>query len=306
VSAIRAAFLGTPYAAVPVLVALTGVAEVVLVITRPDKPQGRSSRPRPCAVKQAATEMGLATGEAAGAADVTRLLTAAGPLEVAVVAAFGTIIEEPALAIPTRGMVNVHFSLLPRWRGAAPVAAALAAGDETTGVSLMILDRGLDTGPLLAAEPVVIDDLIHAGALTETLSARGAGLLVRWLPRWVEGRVDPVPQPATGATFARRLNREDRRLDVQRPATVLARQVRALTPTPGAVLAIDGALHQITLAAPRRQHLPAGEVEVAGDALIVGTGGGSLRILRLQPPGRREMSVGEWLRGLRQVPRRAS
>jgi methionyl-tRNA formyltransferase len=295
-------FLGTPAAAVPTLISLATAAEVVAVVTRPDKPRGRSARPMPSPVKETASKLGVAVLQPANASELTGALEGIGPIDVAVVTAYGTLIRPEALAIPTRGFLNVHFSLLPRWRGANPVVAALLAGDEETGVSLMLLDQGLDTGPLLAGRTVTIRRDETGGELTTRLAALGAQLLVDVLPRWVAGGMSATPQPDMGVTHAPKLAKSDLLLDTSSPAEVLARRIRALAPSPGAVLMVGGAALRILACRRIERDLAVSELAVLDERVLVGTGQGALELLTVQPSGRRPMEAAAWLRGLRSRP----
>lgn len=301
----RVAFFGTPEAAVPSLSSLVDFADVVLVVTRPDKPRGRSSADQPSPVKEMAVTLGLSVAQPTNAKDIAGILTSAGPIDVALVTAFGMLIAPDALAVPGRGFLNVHFSLLPRWRGASPISAAIAAGDQETGVSIMVLDVGLDTGPLVAARPEMIGRDENAGSLTRRLAERGANLMVEILPRYLQGAVEAVPQ-GEGATIAPRITKQQTFLDLNQPAEACARWVRALSPRPGAHLFLEG--RRIRIAAARALDVRAsiGSVEVIGGRLLIGAGGQTLEVLRLQPAGKPEMAVADWLRGVRSYPSAAS
>jgi methionyl-tRNA formyltransferase len=295
-------FLGTPAAAVPTLISLATVAEVVAVVTRPDKPRGRSARPVPSPVKEAAAGLGLATLQPANASELTEALEGIGQFDIGVVTAYGTLIRPEALAIPTRGFLNVHFSLLPRWRGANPVVAALLAGDSETGVSLMLLDQGLDTGPVIAGRTVTIGRDETAGVLTTRLADLGAQTLVDFLPGWVAGGISAIPQPGDGVTHAPKLAKSDLLLDTSVPAEALARRIRALAPNPGAVLMVGGVALRVLAGRASPGNLAEGEVEVLEDRVLVGAGHASLELLIVQPPGKRPMAAAAWLRGLRTPP----
>ncbi|MGH8957969.1 MAG: methionyl-tRNA formyltransferase [Acidimicrobiia bacterium] len=296
---LRAVFLGTPAAAVPSLDQLARVAEVVAVVTRPDRPLGRSKKPQPSPIKVAALARGLEVVEADRATDIDpRLLH----VDLAVVVAFGVIIPSKALAVPEHGFVNLHFSLLPRWRGASPVAAALAAGDQETGVSIMQLDEGLDTGPILAARPLVIGKEETAGELTIRLASAGSSLLAETIPALVAGSVVPVTQDEAKATYAARLVRADRRLDLTQSAEDNARKIRALTPKPGAFLVVDGEPVGITSARALDQSLATGRFWSEGDRLLVGSDGRALELERVRPAGKKEMTANAWARGWRKTP----
>jgi methionyl-tRNA formyltransferase len=301
----RVAFFGTPEAAVPSLNALVDIAEVVVVVTRPDKPRGRSGADQPSPVKERALTLGLPVAQPTKAKDIGGILTSAGPIEVALVTAFGMLIDPDALAVPGRGFLNVHFSLLPRWRGASPVSAAIAAGDEETGVSIMVLDVGLDTGPVLAARPEIIGRDENAGSLTRRLADLGATLMVEILPRYLQGMVEAVPQ-GDGATLAPRITKVQTFLDLSQPAEICARKVRALSPRPGAHLFLEGRRIRIAAARGLDARAPIGSVEVSGARLLIGAGGKTLEVLHLQPAGKPEMAVADWLRGVRSHPSAAS
>ena len=296
---IRAVFLGTPEAAVPTLLALTKAAEVVAVITRPDRPRGRSARPMPSPVKQRSDELGIPVLQPDGASELSDVLESMDPLDVGVVTAYGSLIRTPALNSTRRGFLNVHFSLLPRWRGASPVAAALVAGDEEAGVTVMQLDPGLDTGPLLAARPVVIGHDENAGALTARLATLGAELLVEHLPGWVDGTLSVTAQPELGVTYAPKLSKADRLLDPRKPAHALVRHIRALAPHPGAMLALGEARLRILAGRSHDLDVPTGEITSIDGRVLTGTGEGALELLIVQPPGKASMAAAAWIRGAR-------
>lgn len=296
---IRAVFLGTPDAAVPTLLALTKAADVVAVITRPDRPRGRSARPMPSPVKQRSAELGIPVLQPNNASALSDVLGSMGLLDVGVVTAYGSLISPEALNSTRRGFLNVHFSLLPRWRGASPVVAALLSGDQETGVTVMQLDQGLDTGPLLAARTVVIDHGETAGALTARLASMGAELLVEHLPGWMDGTVSATPQPGLGVTYAPKLTKADRFLDPREPAPTLVRQIQALAPRPGAVLAVGEARLTVLAGRSRDLDLPIGEISLIDGQVLIGAGEGALELLTVQPPGKRPMAAAAWIRGAR-------
>ena len=298
-SKLRAVFLGTPAAAVPSLDSLAEAAEVVAVVTRPDRPRGRSATPQPSPVKDAALARGLPVVEAAGAADID------GPLfdvDLAVVVAFGVLIPEKALARPKHGFVNLHFSLLPRWRGAAPVAAAIAAGDEETGISLMQLDEGLDTGPVLAARSVVIGSDETAGELTTRLAGLAGSLLSDTIPALAAGDIEAIAQDGTKATYAPRLGAGDRQIDLRMSAEQNVRKIRALTPKPGAFLLVDGERVGITSTRETSDKLATGRFSIDGERLLVGSGGRAIELEMVRPAGKKEMTGSAWSRGWRRTP----
>ncbi|HVR34029.1 MAG TPA: methionyl-tRNA formyltransferase [Acidimicrobiia bacterium] len=295
-------FLGTPPAAVPVLLRLVGNADVSTVVTRPDRPRGRSRRPMPSAVKIAADELGIGVFQPETSADLQAGLGDRSPFDVGVVVAFGMLIRPETLALPRHGFVNVHFSVLPRWRGAAPVQRAMLARDTRTGVTLMEMDEGLDTGPVLSTASTAIGPHEDAGALTERLAVLGGVLIERWLPAIVTGRVASTPQDQREAVTAPKLASHERWVDLSsEPATFLA-AVRALSPWPGAWVRHDGGPLRIVLAEIGSIRLAPGELTVDDGGLHLGVGDGSVRLLEVQPAGKRGMNAMDWLRGLRNGP----
>ncbi|HET91685.1 MAG TPA: methionyl-tRNA formyltransferase [Chloroflexi bacterium] len=301
----RVVFMGTPEFAVPTLEGLAEApfAKVVGVVTQPDRLAGRGRRPEPPAVKRVALEMTvpLIQPESLRDADVAAQLAAWTP-DVIVVVAFGQLLPLSVLDLPPHGCLNVHASLLPRWRGAAPVEAAILAGDEVTGVTVMRMDVGLDTGPILAQreEPIHPDDT--QTSLGERLSRRGAALLVEVLPSYCQGQVQPRPQPEEGVTYASQLRREDGWLDWTRSAVELDRQVRAFNPWPGAFTTLQGRRFKVLRAVPLpnwRGDAPPGTVFtlVDGDAVAVATGEGALRLEQVQLAGKRRMDIAAFLCG---------
>lgn len=299
----RVVFMGSPAFAVPALEALVGAYRVVGVVTQPDRPAGRGSRLRPPAVKVAAERLGLPVfqPEQVAAPDAMEHLRAWAP-DVIVVAAFGQILLPDLLALPPYGCLNLHASLLPRWRGAAPIAAAILAGDAVTGVTLMQMDEGVDTGPLLARreEPIRPDDT--TGRLTERLARVGAELLVDVLPRYLRGEIRPVPQPEEGVTYCRPLKKEDGHLDWARPAAELERRVRATNPWPGAFTFWKGQMLKVWRAAAHPDRVgdaPPGTVIPMGDGAAVVTGQGLLELLEIQMAGKNSLPIEAFLRGRR-------
>jgi len=293
----RLAFFGTPPAAVPALRSLTGISEVALVVTRPDRPQGRSLVRRAPAVKQAALELGLEVVQPERAAEVADRLAG---LTVAVVVAYGQLLPARLLSIPRHGFVNLHFSLLPRWRGAAPVAHAILAGDRTTGVSLMRLDPGMDTGPLIGIWSTQIGAQEPAGELTLRLAEKGAEFLTDLLPRWVAGKLVAVPQPETGVTMAPRLSVGDARIHPADESDTILRKIRAFAPKPGAWGLLTGERFKLlkATAAPGQSQAPGG-INLQGERVMLGTGDGLIELLEVQIAGGRAMSAIQWARGRR-------
>lgn len=298
----RAAFLGTPSAAVPALAALLDVADVPLVVTQPDRARGRSGRPVPPPVKLAAQEWGLPVAQPADAPSLGVAIEAVPALDVGIVVAYGRILRPDVLAATRVGYVNVHFSLLPRWRGAAPVERAIVAGDAITGVSLMLIDEGLDTGPIISVIETPIADDETGGTLTARLSHLGATLLSETLPGFMAGALQPAAQISTGATFAARLRPDDAHLDHDRPAEVLERQVRAFNPRPGAWLTADGDRLKV-LAATVVPLAPApAAIEGIDGEPVLGTSDEGLRLDLVQPAGKGVQSGRAWLNGRRGAP----
>ncbi len=301
----RAVFYGTPAEAVPALQSLCGIAEVVLVTTRADKPRGRSGKPQPPPVKEAARALGLEVSQPVRAAHDLDRLRALAP-EVAVVVAYGQILPPDLLAVPAHGFVNVHFSLLPRWRGASPVVRAILAGDELTGVTLMQLDPGMDTGPVLAVAPARVGEEESAGELTARLAVMGAGMLVEHLPAYVAGDLAPRPQLEEGATAAARVRVEEAFVDPTRHHTqAVLRAIRAFDPRPGAWTDFDGVRVKLWRArAASGASLAAGVAAVVGGKVLLGAADGAVELLEVQPEGRNRMAAGDWMRGRRLEPAR--
>jgi len=302
---VRAVFYGTPAEAVPALEALGGIAEVLLVTTRADKPRGRSGKLQAPPVKEAALALGLEVSQPARAShDLDRLRSLAP--DVAVVVAYGQILPPDLLAVPAHGFVNVHFSLLPRWRGASPVVRAILAGDELTGVTLMQLDAGMDTGPVLAVAPTRVGPEESAGELTGRLAVMGATLLVEQLPAYLSGPLAPRPQPEEGATAAARVRVEEAFVDPTRHrAQAVRRAVRAFDPKPGAWTALDGVRLKLWRAGPASGSGPEpGVAAMVEGAVLLGTPDGPVELVEVQPEGRHRMGAGDWMRGRRLEPAR--
>jgi len=295
----RTAFLGTPESALPVLRALTAASDLRVVVTRPDKVRGRGTAPTPTPVKQAAVDLGIAVGEPRSKAELGALLADLG-LDLAVVAAFGMILPLEVLAIPERGMVNVHYSLLPRWRGAAPVERAVLAGDAKTGITLMQMDEGLDTGPVLASWATTIETDESGGHLTSRLAEAAGELLAVELDQMFAGTHTARPQKDAEATYAAMLRREEAILDPREPAEALVRKIRAFDPRPGA--RFERAGHPFKVFGPvvlPGTVMEPGRLALDEGRLLVGTGTVGLAVAEVQPSGKRRMSAEEWARGVR-------
>jgi methionyl-tRNA formyltransferase len=296
---VKAIFLGTPEAAVPSLRALHALAGVELVVTRPDRPRGRSGRPVPSEVAVAAADLGLAVAHPETAADLESVLTAVGTIDVGLVVAYGMLIRPEVLAIPTAGFVNVHFSILPRWRGAAPVQRAILAGDSTSGVTLMQMDAGLDTGPILATTATRIGSHENAASLTTRLADLGSRLVTQWLPAATAGRIARIAQDSEQATIAPKLQSGERWIDVNATTEQVLASIRGLSPWPGAWVRHHTGAVRLLEAEPGSGDLAPGVMRLESGALEMGTGGGSIRLVAVQPEGKRAMAADDWARGLR-------
>jgi methionyl-tRNA formyltransferase len=296
---LRTVFLGTSDFAAAVLERLAASAHrPELVLTRPDRPRGRGRKVAPPPVAQAAEGLGIAVEQPASVNDpqAQSLIERAGP-EVLVVCAFGALIKEPLLtAYP---LLNVHPSLLPRWRGAAPIERAIMAGDAQTGVSIMRLTEGLDSGPVCATAVEAISRQDTYGSLAERLQRLGGELLVNALDGWERGEPPRfTEQPEAGTTYAEKIAADDRLLDPGRPAVELERRVRALHPHIGARLArTDGELIGVWQAQALADGPPTGTLIASDGHLLYGTSAGTLELLEVQPPGGRPMDAGAYLRG---------
>jgi methionyl-tRNA formyltransferase len=293
---VRTVFLGTTSFAAGVLRRLAASEHgPLLVVTRPDRPRGRGRRLGSPPVAEAARELGVALDQPASVNDEqARSRIAAAAPEAVCVCAFGALIKEPLLSEYL--MLNVHPSLLPRWRGAAPIERAIMAGDERTGVSIMRVTAGLDSGPVCAqaAEPIGPEDTY--GSLAPRLEQLGGELLVRTL----DERPPCTEQDESLVTYAEKITPTDRKLDPARPAAELERTVRALTPHIGAHVELeDGSLLGVRQTRVLDSGPPPGAVSLDGPRPVLGCGGGALELVVVQPPGRREMTGEEYLRGLR-------
>lgn len=303
----RLVFAGTPHAAVPTLEALIGSRhEVLAVLTRPAAAAGRGRRVRASATSLVALEHGIEVLEPGTARDpaLAARLTELAP-DACPVVAYGGLVPAALLDLPAHGWINLHFSLLPAWRGAAPVQHAILAGDEVTGATTFRLEEGLDTGPVLGrlTEPIGADDT--SGDLLGRLATAGAGLMVATLDALERGDLVAVPQPADGVSHAPKLTPADARVDWTRPAYAVSRQVRACTPAPGAWTEFREARLKVTeLAAASAEDgaaLQPGEVAVAG-RVLVGTANGAVELRGVQPEGKRAMAAADWARGARIAP----
>ncbi|MET0382548.1 MAG: methionyl-tRNA formyltransferase [Burkholderiaceae bacterium] len=306
----RVAFAGTPEFAAVALRAIHDAGHAVpLVLTQPDRPAGRGMKPTPSPVKRLAQSLGIAIGQPrslrldgkhpdeAGAG--RSALEAAAP-DVLVVAAYGLILPEWVLTVPRLGCLNIHGSVLPRWRGAAPIHRAIEAGDRETGITIMQMDAGLDTGPMLAVErePVRAGDT--TGSLHDRLAALGGRMIVAALADAARGALRPVAQPDDGVTYAHKIAKAEAAIDWRAPAEEIERRVRAFDPFPGATFVAAG--QAIKLWRSRLGRLdavaaPGTVVEASGRGLVVACGVGALALLEVQRPGGRRQPVGQWLQG---------
>ena len=297
----RVAFFGTPVPAVPALRALVGDprTEVPVVVTNPDRPRGRGHELAPPPVKVAARDAGIEVLQPARAADVTTRLTAL-QLDACAVVAYGQILPPGLLDVPAHGFVNLHFSVLPAWRGAAPVPASILHGDRESGVTCFVLDAGMDTGPVLAVRTTSIGPTETAGELTGRLAGLGAPLLVDAVAGLVDGTLQPRPQDHTRATYARKITPADARIDWTLPAEHLQRVVRAYNPVPGAHTTFRDARVKVHRAQIVPGHGAPGTVVAFDDrtgAPVVACGNEGLRLDEVQPAGRRAMSGTAFVNG---------
>lgn len=295
----RALFLGTPESAVPALLEVAGAVSLELVITQPDRPQGRSRRPVPSPVKIEADRLGIPVAQPATRSELEEIVASGGPWDIGVVVAYGRILPRSVFDAPVHGMLNIHFSLLPRWRGAAPVSRAIMAGDDLTGVTIMVIDEGLDTGPILTAQAVDIAHGEDAGALTTRLAVTGAKLLGTSMRGYLQGDIVPVPQSDEGATYAEKLTKSDRPLDLTATSRQMVNQTRALAPRPGATLMLDGQQFRILEAVEVDADVERGEWREVEGWPVIGSSDGGVRLVRVQPPGKPVRHGDEWLRGVR-------
>ncbi|MDD7971534.1 methionyl-tRNA formyltransferase [Roseinatronobacter alkalisoli] len=289
----RVIFMGTPDFSVPALDAIHAEHEVICVYTQPPRPAGRGKQPRPTAVHARADALGLPVRHPTslkGAHEQAEF--AALGADVAVVVAYGLILPQPVLDAPRLGCLNIHASLLPRWRGAAPIQRAIMAGDYETGICIMQMDAGLDTGPVLLRQTTTIGDDDTAQTLHDRLSQRGAGLIGRALAQLPD--LTPVPQPETGVTYAAKIDKAEARVDWTQPADHVARQIRGLSPFPGAWCETPfGRLKLLHAQAVDGTGTP-GQVLTG---LTIACGKGAVQVTQVQREGKRAMSAVELLRG---------
>jgi methionyl-tRNA formyltransferase len=297
---IRIVFMGSPDFAVPILRRLARQYEIVGVVTQPDREAGRGRALKPPSVKLAALQLNLPViqPEKIRAPEAMAQLRLWAP-DLIVVAAFGQILRAEVLALPAHGSVNVHASLLPRWRGAAPIQAAIAAGDTETGVSIMKMDEGVDTGGVLSQRRIPVEPEETGGSLSERLSKLAADLLSETLPAYLSGMLQPQPQDSALASHAPMLKTEDGRLDFGASAATLARRVRAFQPWPGTFLVWNEARLKVRRAHSESGEAAPGERLVCRGQVAVGTGNGLLILDEVQPAGKKPMDGRTFLMGAR-------
>lgn len=292
------AFAGTSGFAVPALAAIAASRHrVVVVYTQPDRPAGRGRRLAASPVKERAQALGLALQQPQSlrTPEAAATLAAHAP-DVMVVAAYGLLLPPAILAVPPLGCVNIHGSLLPRWRGAAPVARAIEAGDATTGVCIMRMEAGLDTGPVMLRTETPIGARETAGGLEARLAELGASLVVSALDALAEGRAAFEPQDESRATYARKLAKSEARLDWREPAAVLARRVRAFQPWPVAEASLDGRqlrVHEAEAVPEAAGAAPGTVLRAGAEGIVVAAGSGALVLRRVQQPGRRVVAASD-------------
>jgi methionyl-tRNA formyltransferase len=306
---LRIVFMGSPQPAVHSLEALVNNGfDVVSVLTQPDRPAGRGQAPAIPPVKKAALSLRIPVlqPESLKSAEAVSQLAGLKP-DVVVVCAFGQILTQAVLDIPPRQCLNVHFSLLPRHRGAFPVAAAILAGDEFTGVTIQLVRKKLDSGPVLARAAIPVDPRDDTGSLTEKLALVGAGLLQESLIGWMKNEVEPRPQDEEKATYYGQIKKETGQIDWNMPAVEIWRRVRAFHPWPGAYTFFRGKqlkIHRAIVVPSAEDTVAAGKVvALAGKQapMGIGTGDGVLGVLELQIEGRKAMDADEFLRGRRDL-----
>ncbi|MFZ2629368.1 MAG: methionyl-tRNA formyltransferase [Rugosibacter sp.] len=294
----RVIFAGTPDFAAQALAAILAAGhDVPLVLTQPDRPAGRGMKLQASAVKQVALAHKLPVFQPERLQDpATHEPIRAARADIMVVAAYGLILPQAVLDMPRFGCLNIHASLLPRWRGAAPIQRAIEAGDAETGITIMQMDAGLDTGPMLLAEALKVGAGETAGELHDRLATLGARLIVEALAQ--RDALVPVAQPASGMTYAAKISKAEAQLDWAQPADVLARKIRAFNPFPGATLPLADELVKVWRAEAVAGAGSPGQILAAeADGIIIATSHGALRLTELQKPGGRRLTSAEFLRG---------
>lgn len=294
----RIVFIGTPDFALPSLRLLLESQDVVAVVTQPDRPAGRKRQLRASPVKQFAQDANLLVLQPARIRDADAVAKLRSfNADAFVVAAYGQILPQYVLDIPRVACLNVHASLLPRWRGAAPIQAAILAGDLETGATIMMMDEGLDTGPLVAQRPVTIDKAETGQSLHDKLAAIGAELLVECLPSFLNGSIEPAAQDASQATYAPSIKKDQGALDWTRPAAEIERKVRAFTPWPGTFTRWKDMTLKIHGGFDGAGEAPPGTVVERGGRAAIGTGFGLYFPTELQLAGKKRQSISDFLNG---------
>ena len=305
-SSLKLGFAGTPDFAVPALEVLAARYRIAAVFTQPDRPSGRGRELHMSPVKRRALELGLTVHQPATfkGAEASETLSAA-QVDALIVVAYGLILPATVLGIPRWGCFNIHASLLPRWRGAAPIQRALLAGDSSTGVTIMRMEAGLDTGPMLASSSVSIEARDNAKTLHDRLAPLGARLMAETLEDLRSGRVREAAQPADGVTYAAKIDKAEAQIQWQRSAEEISRQVRAFNPWPMAETRLNGEQLRIWAAEPIESPVlrgaagPGSVLTAAPEGIDVVCGSGILRVLKLQLAGRKPLPAEEFLRGQR-------
>lgn len=293
----RIAYMGTPDFSVGALTALIEAGhEVACVYTQPPRPAGRGRKDRPSPVHEFATERGIEVRHPASLrGEEEQAAFAALDLDVAVVAAYGLILPKPILEAPRHGCLNIHASLLPRWRGAAPIQRAILAGDRISGVTIMRMDAGLDTGPMLLRESVTIGPKTNAGRLHDELSSMGARMIVEALARLEAARLEETPQAEEGVTYAAKIDKAETRIDWARPAAEIERRLRAFAPAPGAWFELEEERIRVLAGTVTGERGEPGTV--LDDTLTVACGEGAIRLEVVQRAGKGAMETAAFLRG---------
>jgi len=302
----RIVFMGTPSFAVPSLRALIDEGyQVVAVVSQPDRPKGRKKLLTPPPVKEAALELGIPVlqPERMRNEEAIAALAAYEP-DLIVTAAYGQILPKAVLDLPQHGCINVHGSLLPKYRGGAPIQRSIINGESETGVTIMYMAEGLDTGDMISSVSIPIEDEDNAGTIFEKLSLAGAKLLIETLPPLVRGELKAVPQDDNLATYAPNLTREDERIVWAKSAVSIFNQVRGLSPMAGAFTTLNGEVFKVWGCKPLSSTSAAAAgtiVSASADGIVVQTGEGQLLLTMIQPAGKRMMSVSDWIQGAREI-----
>jgi len=302
----RIVFMGTPSFAVPSLRALVEQGyEVVAVVSQPDRPKGRKKLLTPTPVKEAALELGIPVlqPERMRNEDAIAEVASYKP-ELIVTAAYGQILPKAVLELPQHGCINVHGSLLPKYRGGAPIQRSIINGESETGVTIMYMAEGLDTGDMISSVAIPITDEDNAGTIFEKLSIAGAKLLIDTVPPLIRGELQAIPQDDSLATYAPNLTREDERIEWDKSAISIFNQVRGLSPMAGAFTTLNGEVFKVWGCKPLSASSNAATgtiVSASADGIVVQTGEGQLLLTIIQPAGKRMMNVSDWIQGARAI-----